>query len=134
MKALTLTLALLVAAPALADTPVSAPDYAAFVTGQTITYRRPGDGSVVGVERHFATGRVVWLSYARGQCLPGAWAAREDGAICYSYDAEDRDWCWDMRRRPDGTLIAVNADEPPSGTIYEVTIEGGEVICPEFGS
>jgi hypothetical protein len=126
MTRLTLTLALL-AAPVLAETPLTAEEFDAAVTGRTLTWADPLGG--FGIERYARDRRVIWQS-GGGDCLDGTWYA--DGPdICFLYGGPEDPHCWQFFAGPKG-LTAIS--QPGGSVLTEVTGAKDPLICPEFGS
>ena len=97
----TLIAALLIAAPALAEEPVSPDEFRDFAEGWTLYFER--DGEPFGSEAFERDGKVRWR-YGDGSCVRGAWRAH-DGQLCFLYDSEDEAAginCWKMMRDDQG--------------------------------
>jgi hypothetical protein len=78
-----LPLLMLFAAPVAAETPLTAEEFEAYVTGRTLTYS--AGGIPFGIEEYRKGRRVLW-SYLDGQCEEGKWYAAGE-MICFVYDA-----------------------------------------------
>lgn len=119
MKTLVLIAALAVScvAPlaASADTPMSAAEFDAYVTGRTLSYGVGGE--VYGAEE-YRPGRHVTWSFLDGQCEDGRWYPEGD-AICFVYDFEPDPHCWRFFREPEG-LRAEFLGEGGLSSLYEV--------------
>lgn len=117
---------ILLAAPALAETPMTAAEFEARVTGRTMTY---SDGQTVwGREQYLPGRRVVW-AFEGQDCKRGYWWEEADGAICFAYDDGGAPDCWLLDDR--GTTIAAQSMEDPEGTPLSVVEESSEpLICP----
>lgn len=88
--AVSLTLSAL-AAPAAAQTPLTAEEFEAYVTGRTLTYAI--DGQAYGIEQYLPGRRVLW-AFVGDVCQEGVWYER-DGLICFLYDYNPTDeQCW----------------------------------------
>ena len=89
--------ALLIAAPALAEEPISPEEFRDFAEGWTLHFER--DGEPFGSETFEQGGKVRWR-YNDGSCVRGAWRPR-DGELCFLYDSENEGPafnCWEMVR------------------------------------
>ena len=123
-------LCLLLAAPAAAETPMTAEEFDAYTQGRTLTYIIGGEP--YGIERYKADRRVIW-SFLDGQCSLGRWYA-EDEAICFVYDhAPDDPQCWAIYRDGD-RLRTVFLNEPDGTELYEAQSGDEELICENFGT
>ncbi|WP_298435561.1 hypothetical protein [uncultured Jannaschia sp.] len=108
--------ALLLAAPALAETPVTPEAFLDAVAGRTVTFVIPGTGQIVGAERFIDRRRTVWTR-ANGECAHGEVRAVGD-EICFRYeDRPDIDWCW-VPFEADGALHYRATD---TGEVQRVT-------------
>ncbi|EEW24104.1 hypothetical protein [Rhodobacter ferrooxidans] len=94
---LCLALALLAPLPALAQTPLTAAEFEAFVSGKTLTYATQGE--VYGAETYLPGRKVVWHGPDEG-CVKGSWT-ETDGQLCFVYDDDPAPICW--------TLVPVGA-------------------------
>ncbi len=109
MRPLLLALALISAAPAFAETPMTAEEFEAFVLGRTLTY---GDSNgPYGIEHYFKDRKVTW-AFLDGTCEPGTWYQKGQD-ICFDYDFEDEPQCWKFFREGDG-LRAIFTTDPSS--------------------
>lgn len=99
----TLLAAILIAAPALAEEPVSPEEFRDFAEGWTLHFER--DGRPFGSEAFERDGKVRWR-YSDGSCVSGAWRAH-DGQLCFLYDSVEEGRvinCWKMLRDEEGLL------------------------------
>ncbi len=104
MRALVLT-ALLAAAPAAAETPLSAAEFESIVTGRTLSYA--SSGGEYGAEEYFDGRRVRW-SYLDGDCAEGRW-----------YEAGEQNLLR-LRHHPRGPVLdLLPARRPPFGEVRE---------------
>jgi hypothetical protein len=111
---------LLIAAPALAETPLSAAEFDAYTQGRTLTYS--ADGIPFGIEEYLPDRRVRW-SFLDGECVEGTWYEAE-GLICFAYEAYGADQCWTFFHGPGG-LMAQFENDPDQRPVYE-TFESPE--------
>jgi hypothetical protein len=119
---------LLLAMPALAQTPMTAEEFAALVTGKTLTYAQ--NGEAYGIEYYGENRRVIW-SFLDGQCQDGRWY--QDGVnICFIYDFDPDPQCWRFYDDPQG-LRAVFATDPTSTALYQVENGDLALICDNLG-
>ena len=114
--------------PALADTPMTGPEFADRMTGRTLTFS--ANGQPYGVEYYAPSQRVIW-SFLDGDCIEGEWYA-EDRAICFVYQGDPEPKCWQVYDADDG-IRAEFLDNGESATLYEVE-EGDPLICDNMGS
>lgn len=77
-----LTLLLMLAAPAYSETMVSPSEFEAMSQGKTLYFER--NGEVYGVEQFYKNHYSTW-QYDSGQCVEGKWYA-DEGAFCFDYD------------------------------------------------
>jgi hypothetical protein len=105
---------LLAALPAAAETPMSASEFEAYVTGRTLTYS--SGGMPFGIEEYRKGRRVLW-SFLDGACEEGEWYSAGD-MICFVYDSFPDHQCWTFYRR-DGGLSARFENDPDATELYE---------------
>ncbi|CUX80350.1 MAG: Defensin propeptide [Roseibaca calidilacus] len=119
-------LALLVLAlPAQAQTPMTAAEFEAYVTGRTLTFGF--DGQSYGVEE-FREGRRTTWAFMQEECLEGSWFPRGE-QICFVYDNyPSEEHCWIFWKGEDG----LNARSMGDGDteLYEVQQSPRPLICP----
>lgn len=120
---LALLLALFSAAPAVAETAMTADEFEAFATGNTLTYQGP-DG-VFGTEEYLPGRKVRWSDGSPG-CRSGLWYPK-DGNICFYYRGTAEPACWTLLRTG-GKVTADIADEP-GDRLYEVMISKEALPC-----
>jgi hypothetical protein len=124
MKPILLALAL-VAAPAVAQTPLTAEEFDAHVTGRTITYSQ--FGNIFGIEEYLADRQVRW-SVAENLCQYGSWYA-EGEAICFVYEYDPTPHCWTFWLEG-GTLRALSVNDLPGAELTEVERTDTPLSCP----
>lgn len=81
---------LVLAAPALAEPPLSPAAFEALAEGKTLHFNL--DGQPFGSEQFFAGRRSLWR-FADGACQSGGWTAQAD-LICFRYESEPDAQCW----------------------------------------
>jgi len=123
-----LVTALLLATPALAETPMTGDEFEAYITGKTLTFSANGDP--YGIEYYAPGRRVIW-SFIGGECLSGQWY-EEDEAICFVYDDDPEPKCW-MVYDIDGTIRAEFLNRPGTTVLYELE-ESEPLICNGVGT
>ncbi|TAG28103.1 MAG: hypothetical protein EAZ40_03835 [Rhodobacterales bacterium] len=124
MKLVLLALAL-VATPAVAQTPLTAEEFDAHVTGRTITYSQ--FGSIFGIEEYLPGRKVRW-SVAPGECQYGSWY-QEDSFICFVYEYDPTPHCWTFWLEG-GTLRALSVNDLPGAELTEVERTDTPLSCP----
>lgn len=122
---LLLALAALLAAPALAETPMTAEQFAAHVTGKTITYRQ--FDYVFGTEEYLPDRKVRW-SVSPDLCQYGSWYPQDDD-ICFVYEYDPVPHCWTFWLK-DGTLVALSTDGAPGQELFEAAASDQPLPCP----
>lgn len=116
---------LLLATPALADTPITAEAFEAHVTGKTLTYRQ--FDSLFGIEEYLPGRKVRW-STAPDECLYGSWyPSGED--ICFVYEYDPTPACWTFWLR-DGALVALSVNGLTGEELHEVAASTQGLPCP----
>ncbi|MCP3969566.1 MAG: hypothetical protein GY717_04470 [Rhodobacteraceae bacterium] len=117
------------ALPALAE--MSAEQFEAYVTGQTLTY---ADGGVVyGVEEYLPGRRVRW-AFNGDRCKDGHWY-EAGGQICFIYDDNpDAPQCWLFSEQA-GRLSAVFTGSAQGRQLFEAVRRAEPLLClgPEVG-
>ena len=114
-----------VAASALeSDSPMTAAEFEAYVTGRTLTFGV--DGLVYGIEQYLPGRRVIW-AFVGEECREGHWF--EVGShICFEYDDEPGQLhCWSFYQTEDG----LRARSMGIGTdLVEVEQSPEPMFCP----
>ena len=105
----------LLASAAHAETPMTAAEFDAYVTGRTLTFG--SGGTAFGAEEYRENRRVRW-SFLDGECLEGVWYP-EETAICFVYEDDPDAHCWHFFAIPGG-LRAEFLDDSGLTTLYEV--------------
>lgn len=123
MKAI-LTL-LLLATPAYAETPMTAAEFEARVTGRTMTY---ADGDRIWGREQYLPGRSVVWAFEGQECKHGTWWEGEDGAICFSYDDGGAPDCWLIYDR--GAGLAAQPLDAEGAPLSAVEESREPLFCP----
>jgi hypothetical protein len=126
MRHFCLTLALLLATPALAETPMTAQDFDAFATGKTLTYQR--SGQLFGTEEYLPGRKVRWYETGKG-CSNGTWFA-QDQSICFTYTGSPEPACWIFVRSGD-RVVAHSMDDAPGDQPFQVAPRDTPLSCTE---
>lgn len=113
------------AAAAQTDTPITAQEFEAHVTGQTVTYQQ--FGSIFGIEEYLEGRKVRW-SVAPNTCQYGSWYPEGDH-ICFVYEYDPTPACWTFWMR-DGALVALSIADAPGAELYEVERDQTPLPCP----
>ncbi len=128
LKPLCLVLCLapvLAASPTLAETPITAAEFEAHVTGKTVTYRQ--FDSIFGIEEYLPDRKVRW-SVAPDECQYGTWYPSGDD-ICFVYKYDPTPACWTFWLRG-GALVALSVDAGPGEELHEVAADQTPLPCP----
>ncbi len=130
MMVRTLILGCLLAAPATAQSPMTAEAFDAYTRGKTLYFGF--DGEAYGVERYLEGRRVIW-SFLDGKCKEGVWY-EEAGQICFIYEDRLDPQCWTFRESAGG-LIAQFENDPDGTELYEAQENDDDMLCygPEVG-
>jgi hypothetical protein len=115
---------LLIASPAWSQTLMTAEEFEAWSTGQTLDYTT--DGFHWSSEMHLL-GRRTLLSNGVDQCLEGIWFPKDD-AICFVYDGLDTEYCWHFWR--DGSDVFAEMIDTPGEPTDHVTLAAEPLTCP----
>jgi hypothetical protein len=115
----------LLPAVALAETPMSAEDFAARVEGRTLTYS--WGGAPFGTEQYFPNRRVAW-AFTDDICVYGRWYPQGE-EICFVYDDRPDPQCWLFFDRA-GRLVAQFMGEGDGGLVSEVAQAETPMTCP----
>ena len=116
------------ATSAVAQTPMTAAEFDAYVTGKILTFGSPGNPNY-GVEHYLPNRRVLWSAF-NGECLEGRWY-EEDQNICFAYEDTEEHHCWTVFRTPTG-IEATNADS--GQIIFEANEDPSALVCGNFFS
>lgn len=126
VRTLLLSLALAgLASAASAQTPLTAEEFEAHVTGKTITYRQLGN--LFGIEQYLEGRKVRW-SVAPGECRYGSWYP-EDSSICFVYEYDPTPHCWTFWME-DGALVALSDSGLPGPELHEADRSDTPLDCP----
>lgn len=127
MRLATTTLAALavLALPTLADTPVTAEEFEAHVTGKTVTYQQ--FDYVFGIEEYLPDRKVRW-SVAPNECQYGSWYPQDDD-ICFVYEYDPTPACWTFWLK-NGALVALSVNSGPGEELREVSADDTPLPCP----
>ncbi len=129
MLRLTLTLACL-AVPAVAQTPMTAAEFEAYVEGRIMSFGSEGDPTF-GVEQYLPNRRVIW-STGNGECTNGVWYESK-GDICFRYDGDPEAKCWSIYREDNG-IRAIFTTRPNTTVIFEAEDYTVPLICGNLSS
>ena len=111
--------------PLLAQTPLTAEEFEAHVTGKTVTYRQ--GQSIFGIEEYLPGRKVQW-SFAPGECQYGSWYA-EGSYICFVYEYDPAPHCWTFWKE-DGALVALSDTGQPGEELHEADRSDTPLACP----
>ncbi len=110
---------------ALSDTPMSAAEFEAYVSGRTLTFIDRGEP--YGIEEYLPDRRVRW-AYIGDQCRDGYWFAADE-QICFVYENNPEPQCWIFTRQG-GRLGAKFMGEENGRQLYEAAQSDEPLICP----
>lgn len=119
------------ALPLSAQTPMTAAEFEAYVTGRTLTFGF--EGQAYGVEE-FRPGRRTTWAFMGDDCREGRWFDRDE-QICFVYDdMPEQEHCWLFWRSERG-LNARFMGEEDGTELYEVQRSSRPLMClgPEVG-
>lgn len=121
---------ILLAAPLLAQPPMTAQEFDEYTRGKTLFYGE--SGVAYGAEEYLDNRRVIW-SFLDGECKTGEWYEQED-QICFIYENNPDPQCWTFHKEG-GRLIARFQNSPGMTELYEAGDSGEEMIClgPRIG-
>lgn len=122
---------LLAAAPACAESPLTAQEFDALTIGRIMTWAE--FGTVYGVEQYLPNRQVRWTVLG-DDCKAGHWY--QDGpAICFQYEDDPAPDCWEITRS--GTdLVARYTTNPPETepVVVRETTEALACFGPKVGA
>ena len=127
-----LIFSMLLACPALAETPLDGPAFEDLVEGKTLTFSV--GTAPYGVEYYAPNRQVIW-SFQGGECITGEWyeVAGETGPnICFIYENSDTPQCWQVFE-VNGKIRADFMNTPGTTVLYEA-IESEPLICGGVGT
>lgn len=125
MRLTPLALTLCLAAPALAETPMTASEFEAYSTGKTLSFAM---GDVIwGAEQYLPGRRVIW-AYSEDECQYGHWF-EDQGQICFVYDTNPEPQCWHFFNEGSG-LRAEFLAEGAATSLSEVDQSPEPLFCP----
>ena len=122
---LTLVAAALVQTAAAGQTPMSAEEFEAYVTGRTLTFGT--DGVPYGTEEFREDRRTTW-AFMGEECREGVWFERDD-YICFAYEDDPQTHCWQFFEGEHGLRARFRGD-PPGSELYEIEQSDRPLICP----
>lgn len=123
-----LGLSLPAAAPAEAQTAMSAAEFEAYVQGKTLYYS--SQGSDYGAEQYLPGRRVIW-TFLDGECADGFWYQKEE-LICFIYELDLSPQCWSFWK-DGGGLAARFENDPEAPELYEARQSSEPLNCPGPG-
>ncbi len=125
-----LAASLLLAAPALAQSPMSGAEFEAYVEGRTVYFN--SFGGAYGVEEYLPDRRVRW-SFMDGRCMDGYWYEVGE-MICFIYEDIGDPQCWTFFRQG-SSLRAIFENDPASTQLFEAERTDEPMLClgPDVG-
>ncbi|MCF3581158.1 hypothetical protein L2E76_11580 [Planktothrix agardhii 1811] len=122
-------LVLILAAPASAETPLSAEAFAAHVGSDTITYAY--STGTRGTADYGPDGTLLW-AFEGEPCFDGIWFARNE-EICFAYPDGRLSACWHFfldGQRLRGTATELGSGSTDPVTIHETGRTDQALACP----
>jgi hypothetical protein len=119
----------LLAAPALAETALTAQAFDALTLGRTMTWAEYGQ--VYGVELYLPGRRVRWTVLG-DDCKTGHWYPDGD-AICFQYENDPLPDCWRITETADGLLARYTDPPRTEPVLVQETAEPMACFGPEVG-
>jgi hypothetical protein len=130
MRPLLAALLALLPLAATGQTPMTADEFDAYVTGHTLTYSQ--FGTIFGTEEYLPNRKVRW-AFTEDQCQYGSWY-EEAGNICFLYEYDPQPHCWTFWQEADG-LKALSLEDTPDAELSEVEKTDTPLGCagPDVG-
>lgn len=122
----------LIAAPTLAEEPLSPEEFRDYAEGWTLYFER--EGQPFGSETFEQGGKVRWR-YSDGSCVRGAWRPH-DGRLCFLYDSAAEGAllnCWQMVRDDEGILARLIDGENAGLELRVTRRDRSPLLCGEPG-
>lgn len=115
-----------------AEQRLSAAEFEAYVTGRTLYYSTAGQ-EAYGAEEYRPGRRVIW-TFLDGDCVEGFWYERDEGLICFVYEAAIETQCWSFWRGGKG-ISARFENDPGAMGLFELRQSEKPLTCrgPEVG-
>lgn len=116
--------------PALSETPLTAREFEARVTGKTLTYS--SGGTAYGMEEYLEGRRVRW-TFLDGECQDGRWFVSGE-QICFVYEDIPEPQCWQFYAKG-GRILARFENDPTQTELYETARSNDPMMClgPKVG-
>lgn len=121
---------LLLASPALAETPITADQFDAFASGKTLIWSQ--DGQAYGLESYLPGRKLLW-SEEGGTCLSGSYAQAANGQICFTYDDATPPDCWLLYPAGDALHGTLQSDAEPRPD-YGISVSPTPLDCAASGN
>jgi len=116
----------LAALPGHAQQAMSPAAFEAYVTGKTITYER--DGTPFGEEQYYPNRKVIW-AFDGDTCTFGDWYPAGE-YICFAYDGQSQDQCWQFWLTDRGRLAALVQGGTPDSVLLGTRETEAHIQCP----
>lgn len=122
---------LLIATPALAETPMTASEFDAYTRDKTFYFAEGGEP--YGGEEYLDNRRVRW-SFLDGRCKDGRWY-EDAGQICFVYEDRPDPQCWSFFNRPEGLVARFESPNGGNTILYETQQSEKPMMClgPDVG-
>ncbi len=127
-----LILALTLATPLAAETPLSGEEFEALVEGKTLSFAT--EQGTYGTEYYAANRRVVW-AFSGDNCVNGEWFEAESPSgpmICFEYENNPTPQCWQVFDQG-GLLRAEFMNDPGTSVLYQAR-ETEPLVCGGVGT
>lgn len=115
---------------AMSETPLTAQEFEARVTGKTLTYS--SGGAAYGMEEYLEGRRVRW-TFLDGECQEGRWFV-SGPQICFVYENIPDPQCWQFYS-DGGRIVARFENDPAQTELYETANSKDPMMClgPKVG-
>lgn len=125
MRILAMAVALFAFPAAAQETPMTAAEFEAFVTGRTLSYGRAGEAPY-GTEEYLPGRQVRW-AFTGEECRDGFWY--DDGPlICFVYEDNPEPQCWRFFEGPGG--LRADFAGRDGAPVYQVQESEEPLFCP----
>ena len=107
------------------ETPLTAQQFEAYVTGKTLTYAK--NGKVWGTEQYLTDRKVRW-AFSGEECREGYWFEEADDQRIFVYEEDGILQCWQFYHGDSGGERGLYVNDSAGVFLYGVT-ESPEHLC-----